>query len=351
MAKGDIFVNPVANNLVLVDPNSIEDDNGNQQERLVDHENLIIYANLKARLVPRSKLVVGGSAEVVVDLFDGAIDFLNPQNKTHFDTDWTDVFTDSSINKQTQVPTENFQQTGEFTKKIENSLDFQGFGMNSISIKFGADFTPVVSINFTDIRGETLFSQGDVNTPYTAFFHLPYPQFELTLKGYYGKAVQYRLALLKFNARFEPSTGDYLVQCDFIGNHIAILRDITMQECMVAPYMYPIVDVEGNKLTVEQQQQIFKDSAEGDTSYLESVNTNSGIGRQVMDSIYKRYKDRLLIPKNMPHLTIWELIEKIKNFEKELSENFSKVDLRFLDDKKNLREKYNFNTNSSDYVF
>ena len=341
MAKGDIFVNPVANNLVLVDPNSIEDDNGNQQERLVDHENLIIYANLKARLVPRSKLVVGGSAEVVVDLFDGAIDFLNPQNKTHFDTDWTDVFTDSSINKQTQVPTENFQQTGEFTKKIENSLDFQGFGMNSISIKFGADFTPVVSINFTDIRGETLFSQGDVNTPYTAFFHLPYPQFELTLKGYYGKAVQYRLALLKFNARFEPSTGDYLVQCDFIGNHIAILRDITMQECMVAPYMYPIVDVEGNKLTVEQQQQIFKDAAEGDTSYLESVNTNSGIGRQVMDSIYKRYKDRLLIPKNMPHLTIWELIEKIKNFEKELSENFSKVDLRFLDDKKKYSDTLN----------
>ena len=79
MAKGDIFVNPVANNLVLVDPNSLEDENGNQQERLVDHENLIIYANLKARLVPRSKLVVGGSAEVVVDLFDGAVDFMNPQ--------------------------------------------------------------------------------------------------------------------------------------------------------------------------------------------------------------------------------------------------------------------------------
>ena len=341
MAKGDIFVNPVANNLVLVDPNSLEDENGNQQERLVDHENLIIYANLKARLVPRSKLVVGGSAEVVVDLFDGAVDFLNPQNKTHFDSDWTDVFTDSSINKQTQVPTENFQQTGEYTKKIENTLDFQGFGMNNIHIKFGADFTPMVSINFTDIRGETLFSQGDVNTPYTAFFHLPYPQFELTLKGYYGKAVQYRLALLKFNARFEPASGDYSIQCDFIGNHIAVLRDITMQECMVAPYMYPIVDVEGNNLTVEQQQQIFKESAEGDTSYMESVDTSSGIGRQVMNSVYKRYKDKLLIPKNMPQLTIWELIEKIKNFEKDLSENFSKVDLRFLDDKKKYSDTLN----------
>ena len=341
MAKGDVFVNPVANNLVLVDPNSIEDENGNQQERLVDHENLIIYANLKARLVPRSKLVIGGSAEVVVDLFDGAIDFLNPQNKTHHDSDWTDVFTDSTINQQTQVPTDNFQQTGEFTKTIQNSLDFQGFGINSIAIKFGADFTPMVSINFTDIRGETLFSQGDVNTPYTAFFHLPYPQFELTLKGYYGKAVQYRLALLKFNARFEPSSGDYMVQCDFIGNHIAILRDITMQECMVAPYMYPIVDVEGNKLTVEEQQQIFKDSAEGDTSYLESVDASSGIGRQVMDSVYKRYKDKLLIPKEMPQLTIWELISKIKNFEKELGENFTKVDLRFLDDKKKYSDALN----------
>ena len=115
------------------------------------------------------------------------------------------MFTDAALNKQTQVPTENFEQTGEFTKRIENTVDFQGFGINSITIKFGADFTPMVSINFTDIRGETLFSQGDVNTPYTAFFHLPYPQFELTLKGYYGKAVQYRLALLKFALkRLEP---------------------------------------------------------------------------------------------------------------------------------------------------
>ena len=341
MAKGDIFVNPVANNLVLVDPNSIEDENGNQQERLVDHENLIIYANLKASLVPRSKLVTGANTEVVVDLADGVVDFLNPQNKTHLDTDWTDVFTDSSLNKQTQVPSENFKQTGEFTKTIDNTVDFQGFGMNSISVKFGADFTPMVSINFTDIRGETLFSQGDVNTPYTAFFHLPYPQFVLTLKGYYGKAVKYRLALLKFNARFEPASGDYLVQCDFIGNHIAILRDISMQQCMVAPYMYPQVDVEGKKLTPQGQQELFEDAAEGGDAYIDSVDTGTGIGRQVMNNVYKQYKDKLLIPKNLPQLTIWELIEKIKNFEKDISQNFSKVDLRFLDDKKKYSDALN----------
>ena len=39
-----------------LDRNKIYDKNGQFQERLVEHENLIMYANLEARIIPRTKL-------------------------------------------------------------------------------------------------------------------------------------------------------------------------------------------------------------------------------------------------------------------------------------------------------
>jgi hypothetical protein len=36
---------------------------------------------------------------------------------------------------------------------------------------------------------------------------LPYPLFELTIKGYYGKPVKYCLHLTKFNSKFNSQTG------------------------------------------------------------------------------------------------------------------------------------------------
>ena len=37
---------------------------------------------------------------------------------------------------------------------------------------------------------------------YSTFFQLPYPLFELTIKGYYGKPVKYCLHMHKFNSKF-----------------------------------------------------------------------------------------------------------------------------------------------------
>ena len=47
------------NNIVLVDPNTVVDAEGNARERLVQHENLVMYANLQANILPRTKLAVG----------------------------------------------------------------------------------------------------------------------------------------------------------------------------------------------------------------------------------------------------------------------------------------------------
>ena len=306
----NIYTQPIGQgNLLLIDPNKIVKD-GKIYDRLVNHEDLVMYANLTARLIPRSKLVVGEGAsdsEVTVELFDGEINFLKPQNKTSLDTAWTDAFTDPSINNIIRTEEDGFAQTGDFSKRIQGSTDFQGFGITNINVKISASFTPQVTIQFTDIRGKTLFEQGDVATPYTAFFHLPYPTFYLTLKGYFGQAVRYQLSLISFKASFDASTGDYKVTCEFVGNHIALLRDITLQQAMVAPYMYPNVTT----------------GAE---------DPNGGLGRKVLAEIYGIYKTKGLLPMDFPEITIWELIGKVNNFVKDIEANFVDVNLGLLDD-------------------
>ena len=223
-----VYTKQICDNLILIDPNKIESADGQTiEDRLVRHEDLVIYVNLVARVVPRSKLIDGKGASdsgVMVDLFNGEINFLKPLNKKSLDSDWTDAFTDPSVNRiRRDEETDDKGQTF-YSKTIENKNDFQGFGITNIDIKISSSFIPQVTINFTDVRGMTLFEQAETNTPYTAFFHLPYPQFELTVKGYYGKAVKYQLALTQFNTNFDSGSGDYQVTATFIGNHIAMFK-------------------------------------------------------------------------------------------------------------------------------
>ena len=64
-----IFVETEYDNIVLVNPNEIYDPQGNPAPRLVDHEDLVYYANLETFIVPRTKLAIGD-------------DFDNPVNNT-----------------------------------------------------------------------------------------------------------------------------------------------------------------------------------------------------------------------------------------------------------------------------
>ena len=305
--SGDIAVNQVGNNVVVIDPNKIIV-NGQIKDRVVDSEDLIMYANLTAKITPRSKLIKGGGGdtEVIIDIHSGELNFLKPQGKDFLDSDWTEAFTNPDVNKQIRTVDEGGST---ISKKIENQTDFQGFGITSIAIKVSASFIPEVTINFTDIRGKTLFEQARTNTPYTAFFHMPYPIFMLTLKGFYGKAVQYQLTLHKFVSRFDPSSGDYLVTCNFKGNHIALLRDINMHQAITAPYMYPT--------TINEST--------GGVTWTK--------GMQVLSDVYKLYADKELIDDDFPILTIVQLIDKVKAIDNDLSRVFGEANLSLTSDK------------------
>ena len=306
--SGDILTYQVGNNVIIVDPNFIVDPvTSRVEERLVEHEDLVMYANLTAKISPRSKVIVGhgNETDVNVEIFKGELNFLKPEGKTSMDSEWTEAFTNPDTNKQVVGTKED----GGVSRRIENQTDFQGFGITSIDIKINASYIPSVTINFTDVRGKTLFQQAKTNTPYTAFFHLPYPIFFLTLKGYYGKAVKYQLMLTSFVSRFDPSSGDYLVTCVFIGNHVALLRDINMHQAMTAPYMFPNrVDGESGEVT-------------------------STKGRQVTTEVFNIYKKKGLIPEDFPEYTIIELVEKIKGIDNDMSQVFGKANLASTTDK------------------
>ena len=85
--SGNILVEFDYNNIIVVDPNKTIDAFGNIRERLVDHEKMVMFANLEAELLPRTKLAVGGSPEDRVSILSIAkINFLKPTELTSLTT-------------------------------------------------------------------------------------------------------------------------------------------------------------------------------------------------------------------------------------------------------------------------
>jgi hypothetical protein len=189
-------------NMQIIDPNSVFMEGGEQITPR--HENYIIYANLEVKRKTRSILTSDGTSDSISTM---NISFLNYEK--------------SMDKKRPGETTTNW--TNEFIGK--DKVNDETFGMTDINIKFDKNNIPLVTIELIDVRGLSLIGQGE-NSPYSALFHLPYPEFTLTVKGYYGNAVQYKLSLLDFSSRFNSQTGNFEITCQFIGFTYAKLTDI-----------------------------------------------------------------------------------------------------------------------------
>lgn len=120
------------------------------------------------------------------------------------------------------------------TKFNDKNKDLGTLGIESIDISFNTSYVPIVKIKFKDIRGK-LFELGN-DSPYAFMFKMPYPIFYLTVKGYYGKPVQYALHMTKFNGSLDNETGSFIITCDFIGYTYAFLSDLLMGILKGIPY-------------------------------------------------------------------------------------------------------------------
>jgi len=289
----NILVKVDQNNLIYVDPNSVVDADGNIQPRGLKQENLVMYANLEADLIPRSRLVAESQGSTLVSIAKGNLNFLrNQSGDGNFDSTWTDSF----VPKPIEGAESNYRNGNDLTFGPTAFTDptGQNFGIDSINITVkGANFTPQVSINFVDIRGKVLFEASE-NSPYRAFFHIPWPIFYLTVKGYYGKAIRYRLHMTKFSSRFNDSNGNFEVSTTFVGSTYAYLNDVPLSGIINSPYMFLTEKVENKKFN------------ESTGRYEKNVSRGSR-GYAILSSIYSQYKQKGLIPQDMPVRTLKEL--------------------------------------------
>jgi len=321
-------------NITLIDPNKLVDQEGNVKDRLVKQEDLVMYANLECNVLPRTKLAVGtamNDSQRTISV--GKINFLNPGNKTFLDTGWSDELTGKytvqgkGVNQQRQTAVKNPNKSDDFyiTQNLNSNgtpgaVDNGFLGIKSISVNVGTDFLPVIDIEMEDIKGRGLFEGGN-NSPYAAFFQLPYPQFTLTLKGFYGKAVKFPIMLQSFTSKFNSTTHNYEISLKFYGYKYTLLSYVNFGALMAVPHMYNNV-VNQNTLTAVQ----------GTNTNQTSLQTPSIVSRgyQKMKEIYSDYKSKGLIPDNFPEITLNQLNYRLQTFIDKVLEDFSKENLGVL---------------------
>jgi hypothetical protein len=208
----------------MIDPNSDKklgvnsaNINNNMVNAIPQYQDMFIYAELLATSRGRTVIVNGteektGLEETIRVNFIGVDQnenkFLGNPNYLNFTTNYYDG------------------STGE-------NLKFESFGISSIKITINSSFVPQVNIQFVDIRGLSFFNQE--KSPYRILFNFPPPIFDLTVKGYYGKALRYKLHLVKYTSEFLADSGNFVIDANFIAITYAPLTDIPFRYAVNVP--------------------------------------------------------------------------------------------------------------------
>lgn len=229
---------PVDTNILVIDPNKLND-NGTAVDRYVSPEDLIMFVEVRAFMNTKLNVVrnEGEAPETYVISKNKWYSSSNPKlddttKKDAFTTDWTEMF------------------------DAKKPYDTEGFGIQNIDIEFNASLVPKIHIEFVDVRGKNLLEKGDSpENPYNVFYTFPYPLFQLTVKGFFGKAISLPLVMEKAITRLDPSTGNYIISADFKSWTFAILNDLPLLYALIVPFMFPKQSGNGNAITAEYEGQ------------------------------------------------------------------------------------------------
>ena len=211
------------NRTSLINPNAFQiHDRLNSSP--VQLEDLSIYVELATYKKGRTVLITnkqGGSSQserpITVNFIEGS-NVGGLGNKKYLTTKFTEL-------------------TTVFDQGDTNS---ENLGITSIDIDFNSSYAPMITINFVDLRGSTIFQNDqyvkDGSNPYSVFFKLPYPLYKLKIKGYYGQPVEYCLHMTKFTSRFNSQTGNFEITASFIGYTYAMLSDMLLGVLKAIPH-------------------------------------------------------------------------------------------------------------------
>lgn len=355
--NGDILVEFDYNNIIVVDPNKTIKD-GKIQERLVDHESLVMFANLEAEVLPRTKLAVGATpSDRVRTISVAKMNFLKPTKDNFLGVGYYDELTgenatkgkgDNQMLSKLETPKDGSKPyITESPANLKDVFDNGLLGITQINVTTNSSFVPTVTMELEDVQGRALFQLGN-NSPYAAFFNLPYPPFYLTLKGYYGQAIRYQLNLESFNARFNSFSGNYQITLQFYGYKFNVLNEIAMGHLLAVPHMYgkrfevstsPTGTQESNR-QAESQSKVEGQVAQNNSLSQDNIVTQivSAKGYQKIVEVYSEYKSKGLIPPDFPELTLFQLMVKLQTFEAQIMESFPPVKVEPLTNIRNYKE-------------
>jgi N-acetyl-anhydromuramyl-L-alanine amidase AmpD len=170
----------------------------------------------------------------------------------------------------------NFLTTS-YTDLGTETIIEEALGITNIQIEFNSSYAPMVNIDFIDVKGGAIFQSG-AKSIYNVLFRLPYPLFELKIKGFYGKPVVYCLHMVKCNTRFNSQTGNFEISASFVGYTYAMFAD------MILGYLRAAVRTsEGEKLLKDKDtisiNQFMKDMNNIDKLVEEQLANTSNVNR------------------------------------------------------------------------
>lgn len=170
-----------------------------------------------------------------------------------------------------------------------NGGNKDSLGIEYINIQYNSWNFPEVDMKLVDIRGNAIMNPlesrqnngRNTGSFLNALFTFPYPMFKLTVKGYYGKPVTYKLTVRDVRTNFNATNGNFEVTVKFIGYMFGYLNDIPMQYLLIAPdinyggsapSLGNFQDEDGKEIPT------FRDFLKGVTSTIEVINGNGTIG-------------------------------------------------------------------------
>jgi len=292
--------------IILVEPNNININN-NIVNGIPQYQDMFIFAELiatsKGRSVITNSTVVSDNGKKINML--GVNQDNSPNNPDYL------KFT-----------------TNYYDGSMDNKDVLESFGITNIKVTVNSSYVPQVTIQFVDIRGLSFFNTK--NSPYRVLFDFPPPIFELTIKGYYGKALTYKLHLVKYTTEFQAENGNFIINADFVAMTFAPLSDILFRYIVNVPLITNGASMnpeskEAPKTTYElilKLKNLYSDiekkfkSQPVSQSYDAALNKLTSITNTIkMLSEYKGNQE--LISRGKPYLIV-KLVEPVSPFVKQI---------------------------------
>ena len=198
---------PQYGNVHLMDPGMVNVNPG-MTNSIPQYQDMHIFAELTAQRKGRTVLAISSKGTSIQD---------NGMN-----SDMTVNFMGN--NQDPENP--NFKKftTNYYDGSSGDRTHFEGFGITNIKVAINSSYIPQVNIEFVDVRGLAFFNQE--KSPYRILFDFPPPVFCLTLKGYYGLALEYKLHLVKYTSEFKSENGNFIINAQFVAVTFAPLSDV-----------------------------------------------------------------------------------------------------------------------------